>query len=45
MRATLQEALAYSGSVFETWRYYYETPVQASMGEMHVAFHALAHGL
>jgi hypothetical protein len=46
MRPTLQEALAYSASVFEAWRYYHEYQrVEASMGEMQLAFNALAHGL
>jgi len=46
MRATLEEALAYSGQVFEQWRYLHEHPqVEASMGEMQRAFEALAHGI
>lgn len=46
MRATLQEALDYSASVFEMWRYSHEhQTVEASMGEMQRAFDALAHGL
>jgi hypothetical protein len=46
MRPTIEEALAYSADVFEVWRYSHEHDrVEASMGEMQRAFHALAHGL
>jgi hypothetical protein len=46
MHPTIEEALAYSADVFEVWRYSHEHDrVEASMGEMQRAFHALAHGL
>ncbi len=46
MRATIEEALAFSADVFERWRYIHEHKwVEASMGEMQRAFNALAHDL
>jgi hypothetical protein len=46
MRATIEEALAFSSDVFERWRYIHEhQSVEASMGEMQRAFNALAHNL
>jgi hypothetical protein len=46
MRATIEEALAFSAAVFERWRYIHEhQSVEASMLEMQRAFNALAHDL
>jgi hypothetical protein len=46
MRATLKEALDYSSSAFQRWRYPHERPsVNASLGEMQHAFGALHNGL